>query len=199
MPRVFLQIPMCGAGGLAGARCGVERSSAPGPTGPGAAVVRPRQPDARHLHRQLPRRPGPARRETRERRSGRRRPDRVCRRARTSGRRLHPIHLRRSSQAGPHRDCRRPRGGIRAQASTGALSRHAAPVRVCRSAISARRAAWRERDRRRGRQRFSSTRRRHPAAAPRDQAGVHGDGVRTARPILASRARGRSSSDFTTG
>ena len=52
-----------------------------GPTGPGAAIVRPRQPDRRPLHRQLPRRPGPARRETGERRSSRRRPDRVCRRA----------------------------------------------------------------------------------------------------------------------
>ena len=51
----------------------------------------------------------------------------------------------------------RPGGGIRAQVSAAALSRHAAPVRVRRSAISARRAAWRERDRRRGRQRFSSS------------------------------------------
>ena len=50
-----------------------------------------------------------------------------------AGRRLHPIHLRRSSQAGPHRDGRRPRGGIRAQVSAAALSRHAAPVRGRRS------------------------------------------------------------------
>ena len=59
--------------------------------------------------------------------------DRVCRRAGTGGGRLHPIHLHRSSQAGPDRDDRWPRGGIRAQASTAALSRHAAPVRVRRS------------------------------------------------------------------
>ena len=62
-------------------------------------------------------------------------------------------------QAGPHRDGRRPRGGLRAQASAAALPRHAAPVRFRRPAISSRRAAWRERDRRRGRQRFSSPRR----------------------------------------
>ena len=47
--------------------------------------------------------------------------------------------------------CRRARGGIRAQVPTAALSRHAAPVCGCRSAISAGRAPWRERDRRRGR------------------------------------------------
>ena len=40
-----------------------------------------------------------------------------------------------------------------------ALSRHAAPVRGRRRAISARRTAWGERDRRRGRQRFSATHR----------------------------------------
>ena len=156
---IVQQIPTRGAGGSAGARGGVERRSAPGPAGPGAAIVRPRQPAPGPLHRQLPRRPGPARRETRERRSSRRGSDRVCRRARTSGRRLHPIHLRRSSQAGPHRDGRRPCGGLRAQVSTATLSRHAAPVRVRRSAISRRRAAWRERDRCRGRQRFSRTHR----------------------------------------
>ena len=153
------QIPMCRAGGLAGARCGVERSPARGPTGPGAAIVRPRQPDrsttspatSASTWTSAPGAPvnvvqvvvGPT--------GFVGAPER-------GGRRLHPIHLRRSSQAGPHRDCRRPRGGIRAQVSTAALSRHAAPVRGCRSAISARRATWRERDRRRGRQRLSSAR-----------------------------------------
>ena len=77
------------------------------------------------VHRQLPRRTGPARRGARERRPGRRGSNRVCRRARTSGGRLHPIHLRRSSQAGPDCDGRRPRRGLRAQVSTAALSRHA--------------------------------------------------------------------------
>ena len=90
-----------------------------------------------------------------ESRPGRRRAGRVCRRAGAGDRRLHPIHLRRSSQAGPHRGAGWPRGGLRAQVPTAALSGHAAPVRGRRSAISAQRAAGRERDRRRGRQRFS--------------------------------------------
>ena len=68
-------------------------------------------------------------------------------------------HVRRSSQAGPHRDGRRSCGGVRAPVSTSTLSRHAAPVRGRRSAVSARRATWRKRDRRHGRQRLSSTRR----------------------------------------
>ena len=72
-------------------------------------------------------------RRARERRSGRGGSDRVCRRVRTSGGRLHPIHVRRSSQAGSDRDDRRARRGLRAQVSTAALSRHAAPVRVRRS------------------------------------------------------------------
>ena len=51
--------------------------------------------------------------------------DRVCRRAGTSGGRLHPIHVRRCPEAGPDCRGRRPRRGIRAQVSTAALSRHA--------------------------------------------------------------------------
>ena len=44
---------------------------------------------------------------------------------------------------------------------------------------------------------FPRAHRRHPASAAPDQAGVHGDGLRTDRQILASRARERSSGDFT--
>ena len=51
--------------------------------------------------------------------------------------------------------------------------------------------AWGQRGRSRGRQRLSARHRGHPAAAAPDQAGVHGDGVRTNRPVLASRARER--------
>ena len=82
-------------------RRGTERSSDPGPTGTDAPIVRPRQHGARPLHRQLPRRTGPARPRGRERRPGRRGSNRVCRRARTGDGRFHPIHIRRSSQAGP--------------------------------------------------------------------------------------------------
>ena len=104
-------------------------------------VVRPRQPDARSLHRQLPRRPGPARRAARQCRPGRRGPDGSRRRDGTCGRRLHPVHVRRSPRAGPHRDGRRPGRGLRAQASAAAVPRDATPVRLGRSALSARRAA----------------------------------------------------------
>ena len=91
------KIPMGGAGRLAGARRRPLRRPGPGPTGVGAAIFQPRQPAPRHLHRQLPRRTRPARGQTREHRSSRRRSDRVCRRARTRGRRLHQIHLSRSA------------------------------------------------------------------------------------------------------
>ena len=200
MPGVWRRFRCAALAGLLLLGAASSEAQPAGPTGPGAAIVRPRQP-GRSTHFtgnfrvDLDQRAGTAR----ERRSGRRGSDRVCRRARTSGRRLHPIHLRRSSQAGPHRDGRRPRGGLRAQVSAAALSRHAAPVRVRRSAISPRRATWRERDRRRGRQRFSSTRRRHPAAAARDQAGVHGDGVRTDSGSSGVESSRTSSRDFTIG
>ena len=195
----FQKIPMGGGGRLAGARCRALRRPARGPKRVAAAISQPRQPAPRHLHRQLPRRPRPARGQTREHRSDRRRSNRVCRRARTRGRRLHQIHLSRSCQAGAHRHSRRPGGGLRAQVSTGALSRDAAPVRLRRSAISSRRAARRERDRRRGRHRYSRTRRRHPAAASPDQTGVHGDGIRTAGTVLASSSSRASSRAFTIG
>ena len=100
------QTPIRGIGGPVIARRGAERSPTGGQSGADAAIARSRQPDARPLHRQLP--------VELDQRAGRPvnvvqvvvGPDRVCRRARTSGRRLHQIHLRRSSQAGPHRDCR---------------------------------------------------------------------------------------------
>ena len=88
--------------------------------------------------------------------------------------------FRRSSQAGPYRDGRRPGGGIRAQVSTAALSRYAAPLRGRRSAISsATRRSARTRLPSRSINDFPRARRRHSAATARDQAGLHGDGLRT--------------------
>ena len=55
-----------------------------------------------------------------ERRPGHGRADRVRRRVRTSGGRLHPIHLRRPSRPGPDRVGRRASRGLRAQASAAA-------------------------------------------------------------------------------
>ena len=93
MPRFSIRFQCAALAGWLVVGAALERSSAPGPTGPGAAVVQSRQPDPRLLHRQLPRRPRAARGETGERRSDRRGSNRVCRRARTSGCRLHQIHL----------------------------------------------------------------------------------------------------------
>ena len=102
-----------------------------------AAIVRPRQHDGRLHNRQLPRRPGPADRASRECRRNRGWPDRVCRRSRRNDCRLHPIGVRRSSQAGPHRHARWSRSGVRAQISTAALSRRTAPAGIGQSAVSA--------------------------------------------------------------
>ena len=174
---------------LAAARRGAERRPAGGSPSAGAAIVRPRQHCGGPVHRQLPDRIGPARRKARQRCPDRRGSNRVCRCVRTSGGRLHPIHLRRSSQAGPDCNGRRPRRGIRAQVSTAALSRHTAPVRVRRSEVSRRRPAWGQRDRCRSRQRLSARDRGHPATAAPDQAGVHASRVRASWTVLASRAR----------
>ena len=160
----FQQVLVCRPGGLPRA-LRAHRIAAQGPSSQAhphvqqillLQGVRSRQPGPRLLHRQLPGRPRRARRQTRERRPGRRHSNRVRRRTRTRGRRLHPIHLRQSFQAGAHRDGRRPCGGLRAQVSTAALSRHTPRVRVCRPAIPGRRAPREERDGRRRRQRFSS-------------------------------------------
>ena len=106
-------------------------------------------------------------------------------------RRLRPIDLRRSRAAGPRHDGGRPCRCIRAQASAPAVPRGTAPVRFGGPSIPARRAPGRQRDRGPGRQRLSWPDRRHPARAARHQAGLHGDRVRIARPLLARRARGR--------
>ncbi len=53
-PNVRGSLTDCAARALArraGQRCGVRRSCAGGPTGAGAAIVRPRQPDCRLIHR----------------------------------------------------------------------------------------------------------------------------------------------------
>ena len=94
----------------------------PGPAGPVAAIVQPRHLPRDHFtgnfRVDLDQRAG----KTRECRPGHRGSVRVCRRARTSGRRLHPIDFRRSSQAGPDYHGRRPRRGLRAHVSAAALS-----------------------------------------------------------------------------
>ena len=82
--RRLRPIAMRAACRLADDRCGLDRGSARSQTGPPVAIVGPREPCSRSIHRRLPRQPGPPRRRTRERRSGRRGLDRVRRRARAS-------------------------------------------------------------------------------------------------------------------
>ena len=83
---------------LLGRRCcswlGRRRSPTGGATHSPAAIVQPRQPVARHLHRQFSRRSRGTRGDGNERGPGRGGSDRVCRRTGTGHRRLHPCHVR---------------------------------------------------------------------------------------------------------
>ena len=190
---------MRGGGNLAAARCRRQRSPACG------AHILVLQSFNRgnltldSLHRQLPRRPGPARRGTSEHRPSRRRSDRVCRRARTGDRRLHPSHVRRSSQARPHRHDRLvPRRHSRASIDGSSFPKRRSCWRRSISDICATRRLEKTRPLSRSSTIFRNSSMTFCSCC-RDQTGVHGDGVRAARQILASRARGRSSRDFRTG
>ena len=113
----FSQTRMCGVGGLAGARCGRRAK----PRSPSNRVLVLQSFDrgnlvadffTGHFRVELDQRAGTPVNVV----QSRRRPDWVCRRARARRCRLHPRHLHRSTQAESHHDCRRARGGIRAQA-----------------------------------------------------------------------------------